>query len=242
MLTSQHRGLLATTPFLGFGLFALPFLWRRLGPGLFVAAALSTLYFVLIVSSSSVWYGGWSFGLRLLIPVFGVLALVAAVGFDAVARFPGAQTTVRAMALYSVLYHQLVNVTVPELPPEFGRPIPDSVLPLLQAGVVGPNLGCKLIGLTPTSLMPLGLLLVVVIICIAWPEAKDILPARTLKMPRRVLQTVVTIALAFAAFAGVVQAEPSRPERERTRWVKMARGWHDEESSCRAVGEFKHVR
>lgn len=235
MLASEHRGLLMTAPFLAFGLAALPFLVRRLGLALWTPALLGTLYFVLIVSSSSVWYGGWSFGLRLLIPVFGLLAVAAAVGFDAVARFPGAQTTLRATALFSVLCHQLVNVTFPELPSEFERPFVDSVVPMLKAGLVAPNLGCKLIGLTPTSLMPLGLALVVVVACIAWPDAKDLLPARTVKLHWRVLHALLPVIAACLALSIFVRAEPSRPERERTRWVKLAQGWHDGESSCRHV-------
>jgi hypothetical protein len=235
MLTSDHRGLLTTAPFLAFGLVALPLSLRRFGFALWLVALLGTGYFVLIVSSSSVWYGGWSFGLRLLIPVFGLLALGAAVGFDGVARVPGAQTTVRAAALFSVLYHQLVNITFPELPPEFEHPLPDSVLPLLQAGLVAPNIGCKLIGLAPASLMPLGLALLVVLACIAWPDAKDLLPARTVKMHWRVLHSFVPLVAAALALLVFVRAEPSRPDHERVRWVKMARGWHDDETSCREV-------
>jgi hypothetical protein len=235
MLTSAHRGLATTAPFLAFGLVALPLMFRRLGAGLWAAALLGSVYFVLIVSSSSVWYGGWSFGLRLLIPVFGFLALGGAIGFDAVARFPGAQTTVRAVAVFSVLYHQLVNVTFPELPPEFEHPLPDSVLPMLKAGLVAPNVGCKLIGLAPTSLMPLGLALVVVVASIAWPDAKDLLPARTVKTHWRVLHAAVPLLAACLALLLLVRAEPSRPGREQARWVKMAQGWHDGETSCREV-------
>ncbi|HET6334239.1 MAG TPA: hypothetical protein VFG30_13545 [Polyangiales bacterium] len=235
MLTSVNRGLVTTAPFLAFGLAALPLVFRRLGAALWSAALLGSVYFVLIVSSSSVWYGGWSFGLRLLIPVFGLLALGAAVGFDAVARFAGAQTTVRAAAVFSVLYHQLVNVTFPELPPEFEHPLPDSVLPMLKAGLVAPNIGCKLIGLAPTSLMPLGLALVVVVACIAWPDAKDLLPARTVKTHWRVLHAAVPVLVACLALLILVRAAPSRPEREQARWVKMAQGWHDGETSCREV-------
>jgi hypothetical protein len=238
MLTSDHRGLLTTAPFLAFGLIALPLSLRRLGAALWIAALLGVAYFVLIVSSSSVWYGGWSFGLRLLIPVFGLLAIGAAVGFDAIARIPGAQTLVRATALFSVLYHQLVNVTFPELPPEFERPLADAVVPMLRSGLVAPNLGCKLIGLTAESLLPLCLALAVVVGCIAWPDPKDLLPARVVKVHWRALQAAVTVIAACLALSVVWRAEPSRPERERVRWVKMAQGWSATETRCREVSDL----
>jgi hypothetical protein len=241
MLESQHRGLLATAPFLAFGLAALPFVFRRLGAALWSAALLATTYFVLIVSSSSVWYGGWSFGLRLLIPVFGLLAIAAAAGFDAVARIPGAQTVVRAAALFSVLYHQLVNVTFPELPREFERPLADSVLPLLREGLVAPNLGCKLIGLTAESLLPLGLALAIVIACIVWPDSKDVLPARVVKIHWRGLQAAATVIAACLVLAIYWRAEPSRPAHERQRWMKMAQGWRAGETSCRQVSDLHRL-
>jgi hypothetical protein len=106
---------------------------------------------------------------------------------------------------------------------------------MLRAGLVAPNVGCKLIGLAPTSLMPLGLALVVVVACIAWPDAKDLLPARTVKTHWRVLQAIVAVVVACLALAVFARAEPSRPEPERIRWVKMAQGWHDAETSCREV-------
>jgi hypothetical protein len=241
MLTSDHRGLLTTAPFLAFGFVALPILFRRLGAVLWSVALLGTAYFVLIVSSSSVWYGGWSFGLRLLVPVFGLLAIGAAAGFDAVARIPGAQTVVRAAALFSVLYHQLVNVTFAELPPEFEQPLADSVLPMLRAGLVAPNLGCKLIGLTAESLLPLGLALAIVVGCIVWPDSKDVLPARVVKVHWRGLQAAATVIAACLALSVYWRAEPSRPERERVRWVKMAYGWSAGETSCRQVSDLHRL-
>jgi hypothetical protein len=241
MLTSDHRGLLTTAPFLAFGLFALPFVFTRLPSALWIAALLGTLYFVLIVASSSVWFGGWSFGLRLLIPILGFLAVGAAAGFDLLARVPGAQMLVRAAALFSVLYHALVAVTFPELPPEFERPLPDAVLPMLQAGLVAPNLGCKIIGLAPWSLLPLGLALTVVAGFLIWPGPSDLLPARTVKDRIRALQATTTVIVACAALSVLWRAEPSRPERERARWVRMARGWSDGETQCRHVGDFHRL-
>jgi hypothetical protein len=241
MLTSDHRGLLTTAPFLAFGLFALPFAFTRLGAALWSAALLGTLYFVLIVSSSSVWFGGWSFGLRLLIPILGCLAIGAAAGFDQLARVPGAQMLVRAAALFSVLYNALVAVTFPELPPEFERPLADAVLPMLKAGLVAPNLGCKIIGLAPWSLLPLGLAHAVVAGFLIWPAQSELLPARTVKDRVRALQATITVIVACAALSVPWRAEPSRPERERVRWMKMAHGWSEGETRCRHVGDFHRL-
>lgn len=237
MLISEHRGLLTTSPFLAFGIVALWFTVRRLGLALWLSITLGTVYFVLIVSSSSVWYGGWSFGLRLLIPILGCAAIAAAAGFDALARVPGAQLLIRAAALFSVLYHALVVVTFPELPPEFERPLPDAVLPMLREGLVAPNLGCKLIGLAPWSLLPLGLALAVVAGFLVWPDTRDFFPTRTLKNRVRWSQAAISVIVACAALALLGRAEPSRPEREQVRWLKMTRGWSEGETRCRHVDE-----
>jgi hypothetical protein len=112
---------------------------------------------------------------------------------------------------------------------------------MLREGLVAPNLGCKIIGLAPWSLLPLGLALAVVAGFLIWPAPSDLLPARPVKDRVRALQSTFTVIVACAALSVLWRAEPSRPERERARWVKMARGWSDGETQCRHVGDFHRL-
>lgn len=226
MFTSPHRGLLSGSPLLAFGLGVLPFLRKRLGTALWITLLLSSVYFVLIVSSSSVWFGGWSFGLRLLIPVFGLLAFAAAAGFDAVERFPVAQTLLRACAIFAVLYHAIVVAGFAELPPDFRRPLPDAIIPMLRAGWVSPNLACKLFGLSTWNLAPLAALVAIAAGVIAWPRAGE--------RSARVCSAAASVAAALLALAFISGAEPSRTDREQARWLSHVQRWSDAETRCRA--------
>ncbi len=223
MAVSHHRGLFITTPFLAFGLFALPFSFRRLGFALWTTALLGAVYFVLIVAASSVWYGGWSFGLRLLIPVYGLLAIGAAVGFDTTARWLSLEIPIRAAAIFSVLYHLALHATMTELPPEFMRPLPDAVEPMLFASLIAPNLACKVVGLSLWNLAPLAAFGLVAVGWIAWCGGSR------LRLPR----AAASLLLAGLAFARLSTAAPSIPPEEQARWVRMVQRWTDAESRCR---------
>lgn len=224
MLFSQHRGLLVTTPFLAVGLCALPFVTTRMPLRLWVPVALCTIYFVLIVASSNVWFGGWSFGLRLLIPVLGCLALFAAYAFDFVSsRWPAATVLLRAMAIYGFVYQLSLQVTFPELPPKLLHPWADAVGPMLRAGVVAPNLACKLFPLGPANLIPLAVPALAVVLVLA---------LRGLGGERRLLQGAASIGVAGLALALLAQSAPSAPPRERTKWDKFVKTRAETETRC----------
>jgi hypothetical protein len=225
MATSHHRGLLITSPLLAFGLCALPFLRRRLGLALWLTCLAGSAYFVLIVASSSVWFGGWSFGLRLLIPVYGVLAIAAAAGFDACARWPAAQTLLRAAASYALVYQLLVLLSFPEPPPEFLRPLPDAIMPAFRAGFLAPNLACKLFGLSAWNLVPIALLGCV---ALGW------LALRGLHTPRlRAAHGGGSLLLTAAAILVLSQFEPRLAAANQARWLRQLQAWSAEETRCR---------
>ena len=224
MATSPHRGLLVTAPLLGFGLCALPLLKRRLGTALWLSCLAGSAYFVLIVASSSVWFGGWSFGLRLLIPIYGLLALAAAAGFDALASFPALQVMLRAAAIYALVYQQLVQLGFPELPPEFSSPLPDAILPLYRAGYVAPNLACKLGGLglwNVLGVMPVSAALIVVLAM----SGKGALRSR-------LAYGLSALLLAAAALSSLARSDISIPPAAQARWVKQVQAWTAAEERC----------
>jgi hypothetical protein len=224
MATSQHRGLLVTAPVLAFGLCALPFVWRRLGFALWLTCLTSCAYFVLIVASSSVWYGGWSFGLRLLIPIYGLLAIAAAAGFDACARWPALQGVLRAAAIYGLVYQLLVQASFPELPPEVLRPLPDAIVPALREGFVAPNLACKLFGLARWNFWPIALLGSV---AIGWLALCGSTPPRL-----RAAHGIGSLLLAAAGLLVLSKQEPQLPAASQARWLRQLRAWSAEETRC----------
>lgn len=224
MLFSQHRGMLVTTPFLALGLFALPFCARRMRPQLWIPVALCTIYFLGIVASSNVWFGGWSFGLRLLIPILGCLTLLAAYAFDFFdSRWPAATVPLRAMAIYGFVYQLSLQVSFPELPPKLLHPWADAVGPMLRAGIVAPNLACKLFPLGPANLIPLAIPALAVVLVFA---------LRGLGRGRRPLLGAAAIGLAGLALTLLALSPPSAKPRERTKWAQWVKTRAETETRC----------
>jgi len=222
LLYSQHRGLLFSAPLLTLGLFALPFLLPRFGVALWLVLTVASVYFLYIVASSSVWFGGWSFGPRLLIPIFGLLTLAAAAVFDRAARRPALQWCMRGAAVFSILYQQAVQASFPELPPSYERPWADAIGPMLHAGIVSPNLACKLWGLERSNLIPLAILVTVVLLIVALRGA----------MQRRLLQAGAVLGLAALLCAALMSASPSIAPKEQAGWLRLATGWRASETRC----------
>jgi hypothetical protein len=222
LLLSEHRGLLLTAPLLGLGLLTLAFGTRFVPRALWFTLTSSLVYFVLIVASSSVWYGGWSFGPRLLVPVMGLLAVAVALFMDAWRSHAVVQMLCRAGAVVGVLYQHAVHATFPELPPSFARPLPDSALPLFRAGLAAPNLACKLIGLGPHTWAPLAVLVagtVAILVCRG--------------LAGRRLVTWASLVTAGSVFALLAAAQPSIDGSEQQQWLRQVRAWQSTERRCR---------
>jgi hypothetical protein len=221
---SLHRGLFTTAPLLGLGLIGLVRERRALSRGAWLGALAITLYFVLIVASSSVWHGGWAFGPRLLIPIMPLLAVFAAL-FVERAGAPLVRGLAAAAAIVGVAYNGLVQVTVSELPPSVLRPIADVARPVLEAGTPAPNLACKLGPWTLANLWPALLLGLALALFLAWraPEASP---------RRRHLRALSSLAAAVLAVGGLWLQPPANTDAQRVRWQQFARGWSAQETSC----------
>lgn len=232
---SRHRGLITTSPLTAFGLVGLFACRKTLPRALHLSALAITLYFLLIVSSSSVWYGGWSFGPRLLVPTLPLLAVAAArLLDDLTSRFnegPRALLGVfagalaRASILFGFVYHGLIKLTFAELPPTAERPLPDSVAPMLEGGYLSPNLACKVAPLGLDNVWPALALAVVIALIVA-------LRGRERTQGRRALRVSVSVAVALFAFTALWREEPSTSTLERAKWAQLMRGFMLREVSC----------
>jgi len=221
LLIDQHRGLLLTAPLLGLGLLGLAWRPRLMPRALWISVCGCVVYFILIVSSSSVWYGGWSFGPRLLVPVMGLLAVAAAFVMDSWRAHPLVQGVFRAAAVLGVLYQQAVHATFAELPPEFARPLPDAILPLFRAGAPAPNLVCKLMPLGPGNWLPLAVLVACTVAILIGRGSTG-----------RPWVRYGPLVAAFSVFVLLASAPASIDDIRQQRWLQQVRAWQDSEQRC----------
>lgn len=176
LMFSPSRGLLMCAPLVLFGLFGLIALWRRARWLAIYAAVTSAGYLYMAASAQDVWFGGWSFGPRLLIPMFGLAAIAGAVAYDELRRRrPTVASALLGVFVAAIGYVVFVCVMFPELPPTIAAPLPGVAVPLAGLGSPSPNLG-MLIGLEGNaSLIPLVVGVVVVAAFVLWacrPEAE----------------------------------------------------------------------
>lgn len=143
-LFSLHRGLLTTSPiFLLFpyGIYRMfKDGWRSLG----ALIAIVTAYYLLFIFGAEVWYAGWSFGPRLLVPVMGLAMMPIAFALKDFSTRPNLSALSLGAVGWGVIYHQIVHVVFPELPESAANPIFDVVIPALRNGVLSPNLAAAL--------------------------------------------------------------------------------------------------
>jgi len=143
---SLHRGFVTTSPVFIAALWGLLRLRRRLRLGLVISGCMITSF--LAASGADAWVGGWSFGPRLLVPVFGLAMLPLGVALDAVrrSRREWMRGAVWAAIAVGLLYNQLARAVFPELPSDALNPLPDVFWPMLRAGHLAPNMLSKITG------------------------------------------------------------------------------------------------
>ena len=158
VLFSPHRGLITTSPIFALWLPGIWALWKGERRRLAALSGLSGLFYVLLLVSTRAWFGGWSFGPRLLVPGMAWMMIGAMALTQRYRDRMSVEALTRGLIAWGFVYHQLVHVVLPELPPSRTNPLVDVVLPALRRGLVAPNLGAKLTGqLGLTSLWPLAL-------------------------------------------------------------------------------------
>jgi len=178
-LFSLHRGLFTCSPLFLLVIPGVVSLWRHHGWRLASLVGLSFLCYVYFISSTQMWYAGWGFGPRLLVPALGWASIAVAAAIGSLRKnMVGAGVVVGLLAV-SIGLTQSVQAVFPELPERFINPIPDVVVPALSQGLTAPNLGMTLFGLSGlASLLPLAVVLTSILAWLAWracPAQKSIL-------------------------------------------------------------------
>ncbi|RVU41465.1 hypothetical protein EA187_18500 [Lujinxingia sediminis] len=221
IVLSMHRGLLPSSPWV---LLAIPgaYLLYQRRPALSLLLSAVVLAYLAVVSSANMWFAGWGFGPRLLVPSLGAWAVLAAVGLEGCRRHFWAALLALGLIVWGVVYTQLGAATMPELPPYFTNPLPDIVLPLLGAGYVSENaLSLGLGSASPWTLLPL---VVGVLALLAWATTRWLVP-RGLTQALGGLGLVLMLVL--GGVWGLGQVEPGVSPAKQDSFIRLVEGWRD---------------
>lgn len=221
LLLSPSRGLLFCALFVLLGVAGLVLLWKRARWLAVYCGTLMALYFLLVAGGKDFWFGGWSFGPRLLVPMFGLAAISATLLYEKIEARGGAVAGgLYGVFVASILYNVFVVSMFPELPPEFKSPFTSIAMPLAALGAPSPNLGMKLFGLSGlASLAPLALLVLGLCLYLVWPAWKQTGTQR--------LTLLAGMLLTFCLFSGWVASYPEQASEKKAtgfvEWVSRLR-------------------
>lgn len=222
---SLHRGLFTTSPLFLFAFWGLWVMWDEGNPRLAAFIGATLLYFIAFVSSSNMWFAGWGFGPRLLVPGMALWSVAVAYGIQASYGHPVAEGFAKGFAAVGIAYHQLVVVYFPEPPDTSHNPILDFIGAMRAEQVCSPNWAQKLFDVSPPDSVAVAGVLALIAIGIVVVRGM-----RPLKWSAR----VVVIGAVFASFlvaATVVSAAgPSWDDARRTKWVKLVERWQARET------------
>lgn len=215
LLFSPSRGIILCAPLVFVGILALGAMWRHTR-WLAIYIGFCAATFFLMAAGSSVWFGGWSFGPRLLVPIFGLTAIAAAAGLEELSDRPLLSTLAHAYIAAGIAYNTLVTTAFPELPPRITNPLKTVALPLFERGKPSPNLGMALLGLEGSaSVIPLALLIVAVIGYFLYQRATPDRPP----LWRRSIVAVSAVAVLFGTF--VYEYPESDSAKSSEKFVKF---------------------
>ncbi|PIE20134.1 MAG: hypothetical protein CSA66_01315 [Proteobacteria bacterium] len=227
VLFSLHRGLLVTSPV--FLLLPLGFvlLWRR---NRLLAAVVGTSIGLnlLVAFGADAWFGGWSFGPRLLVPTLGLAMVPVALSLAAVTEHRRKTLlggVVWGALAVGVCYNQIVQAVFPELPENAVNPLRDVIFPMLADSQLVPNTSSALFGgRSALSLTP------VVVGCVAllvW-FARILQREAGLRVWVKWSFGAVLLPVVFGGYVALQQ--PSWNDGQRASWSRLIDQWQEYEA------------
>jgi hypothetical protein len=132
LLLDPGKGLLILSPVLVLALVAIPAARRRLAPAAFWSLVLTPLALLLVYAGYANWHGGWTVGVRYLLPCLPFLAFLMLFGRPRVIDAPLLGASVAAVVLTSLVF--------PFVSGAYAFPWASFATPLLAKGLVAPNL------------------------------------------------------------------------------------------------------
>jgi len=228
-LVSLHRGLLITSPLILLAIPGLLALRRRGGGSLALALSVVFGLSLFFVFGAAAWYGGWSYGPRLLVPVMGLAVLPVALGLEwAREASLGPRGLLRGAALgliaAGVVQNGLVHAFFREPPEHALNPLLDVVAPMWAAGVTSPNLvTCHLAVDGVVTLVPAAAAL---LLLLGLPAARYL---ADLSRRARAIALVGALAAMAPIGAAIALSGPSWDQDRRDGWVEWTRALEAEE-------------
>ncbi|TXD40687.1 hypothetical protein FRC96_05425 [Lujinxingia vulgaris] len=218
---SMHRGLLPSSPWVLLAIPGAVALFRR-RPALSLLLSATALAYLAVVSSANMWFAGWGFGPRLLVPSLGAWAILSAVGFAVCRRHVGGRILTLTLVAWGVIYCQLVAATMPELPPKFKNPLPDIVVPLLREGFMSENVLSLSLGTASMwTMFPIFIALLAAMLMAArcWQQE--------LVWQKALATTTLAIVIAAGSAWGVSQMKPGVSKNDQQKFVRLVERWRD---------------
>lgn len=221
---SLHRGLFATSPLFLFALWGLWTMWDEGDRRLAGFIGVTLLFFVAFVSSSNMWFAGWGFGPRLLVPGMALWSVAVGVGVQSAFHSPITEGFARGLCALQIAYIQLVNVYFPEPPESTQNPMLDVVPLMREHELVSPNLGQKF-GLDPLDSVTLLGVLALIAIAIVLVRG-----TRPLNWSARGIIAGAVVACFLIGATGVYAKGETWDDKKRAKWVKLCERWEAREN------------
>jgi hypothetical protein len=134
LLFDPGKGLLIFSPFLVIALASIPAAKAALPPRQFWTLVLTPLAIFLTYAGYPNWHGGWTVGVRYLVPAMPFLAYLVNFTTDSMKRL------LVALLGWSIAAVALTSLVFPFIPPNVMVPWGTIALPLMGHGLIAPNL------------------------------------------------------------------------------------------------------
>lgn len=208
LLTSTHRGLFVTAPLTVLAIPGCAWLAHK-HVDLAIAIALMMVMQLLVIAGFDGWWGGWSYGPRLLLPVLGVAFVPIAFALEALRTRALGVALVSALVLIGAVQSGAMRASFFESPEELQNPLYDVAFPALERGLCAPSLG-QALGLSRCGGVVPGALLAGLVLAVAWVGWSR--PAAPRVRALAVALSVLALWGQLALTARVPRASPQRLE------------------------------
>lgn len=222
---SLHRGLFATSPLFLLAIPGIFYLWKRSSVRVALLVGGTLLFYVLFISSSNMWFAGWGFGPRLLVPGMGLWSIAVAFTVQEALQYPATEGIPKGLAAAQILYHQIVVAFFPEPPDSSETPFTDYVGFMWDNELTSANLGRKYLGLNATESIQLIFAFAVVAVLIVTFRGWK-------RWPKRTSKGIIAIGfvITFSSCIGYFMSSgPTWKDSNRTKWEKLVKGWEARE-------------
>jgi len=215
-LTSLHRGLLTSSPFFLLVPYGCWRMWQVGQRGLMVLCAVTLAGYLFMISGTEAWFGGWSFGPRLLVPAMAWTMIPVAFALHALRRTTLGAGLTGGLVFVGMAYCQMVRMVFPEVPDNAKNPLVDFLLPALRADVVSPNLSMKYADVAGAASLEIALFLVMIAMAVmAWRSVAELVRGQ------RRIALVLMMAVMTPLLLAILYRGPSVPPHDTHGFV----GW-----------------